>query len=41
MLYEVITGSGIVEESVSEDEFLETELKLKTILKLFDEKNPR
>ena len=32
-------GSGIVEESVPEDEFLETELKLKTILKLFDEKN--
>ena len=34
-------GSGIVEESVPEDEFLETELKLKTILKLFDEKNTR
>jgi menaquinone-specific isochorismate synthase len=37
----IYAGSGIVEESVSEDEFLETELKLKTILKLFDEKNPR
>jgi menaquinone-specific isochorismate synthase len=34
-------GSGIVEESVPEDEFLETELKLKTILKLFNGKNTR
>jgi menaquinone-specific isochorismate synthase len=35
----LFAGSGIVEESVPEDEFLETELKLKTILKLFDGKN--
>jgi menaquinone-specific isochorismate synthase len=37
----LFAGSGIVEESVPEDEFLETELKLKTILKLFDGKNTR
>lgn len=35
----VYAGAGIVEESIPEDEFAETEFKLNTILNLFDEKS--
>lgn len=32
-------GAGIVEESIPEEEYIETEMKLNTILNLFDEQN--
>ena len=35
----VYAGAGIVEESVLEEEYAETEFKLRTILNLFNEKN--